>query len=243
MPSVSERDLESLLERADTLAPAETQRLFAGLTGDINERTRADGQFWLQYVHTRDEADSLRSVKPFPLHLEYLRELWEVLVSDNLVVVAKSRQMLVSWCVAAFCVWTARSKPHQAVYWQAQKQEDAVGMVCAPEGAQQARCQFIEANLPPWMRVSIKPIEGRLQYPNGSTIQALAGGADKVRGKTASVIVLDEFAHMLDQQQIYTSVAPLVQKGAKLIIVSTPNGSGNTFATLFHGRPVTGTVA
>jgi phage FluMu gp28-like protein len=236
---LSERDLEQLLAKVDTLAPAEAQRLFAGLVQDICARASIDGLFWLRYVSTRDEADPSSSVKPFPLHLEYLRQLWSVFTDRNLVVVAKSRQMLVSWVVAAFCVWTARSKPHQAVFWQAQKQEDAVNMVCNPEGAQLARCQFIEANLPTWMRIPVRPVEGRMVYPNGSFIQALAGGADKIRGKTASVIVLDEFAHMLDQQQIYTSVAPLVQKGAKLLIVSTPNGSANTFATLYHGRPVT----
>lgn len=241
-PSPSKRELQALLERVDTLPAAEAQKLFVGLTADINRRCAEDGLEWLSWVVTRDEADPAHSVKPFPLHLEYLRDLWGVFGAENLVVVAKSRQMLVSWVVAAFAVWTARSKPHQAVYWQAQKQEDAVGMVCAPEGAQQARCQFIEANLPPWMRIPVKPVEGRLQYPNGSVIQALSGGADKIRGKTASLIVLDEFAHMLDQQQIYTSVVPLVQKGAKLLIVSTPNGSGNTFATLYHGRPVTANV-
>ena len=220
------------------MAPAEAASLFAGLVAGINERARADGLFWLRYVTTRDEADPANSTKPFPLHLDYLRDLWGVFNDKPLVVVAKSRQMLVSWVVAAFCVWTARSKPHQAVFWQAQKAEDAVSMVCAPEGAQMARCQFIEAHLPAWMRVAVKPVEGRLVYPNGSVIQALAGGADKIRGKTASVVVLDEFAHMMEQQQIYTSVAPLVQKGAKLIIVSTPNGSSNTFATLWHGHPV-----
>src|SRR6185295_3916268 len=237
-PSPSKRELQALLERVDTLPAGEAQKLFAGLTADINRRCAEDGLEWLSWVVTRDEADPANSVKPFPLHLDYLRDLWGVFNAENLVVVAKSRHMLVSWVVAAFAVWTARSKPHQAVYWQAQKQEDAVGMVCAPEGAQQARCQFIEANLPPWMRVPVKPVEGRLQYPNGSVIQALSGGADKIRGKTASLIVLDEFAHMLDQQQIYTSVVPLVQKGAKLLIVSTPNGSGNTFSVLYHGRPL-----
>ena len=226
------------MARADSMAPSEAARLFAGLVAGINERARADGLFWLRYVTTRDEADPANATKPFPLHLDYLRDLWGVFNEKPLVVVAKSRQMLVSWVVASFCVWTARSKPHQAVFWQAQKAEDAVSMVCAPEGAQMARCQFIEAHLPTWMRVPVKPVEGRLVYPNGSVIQALAGGADKVRGKTASVIVLDEFAHMMEQQQIYTSVAPLVQKGAKLIIVSTPNGSSNTFATLWHGHPV-----
>lgn len=202
----------------------------------LKHQADVDGEFWLRHVVTRDEADPAHSVKPFPVHLEYLRELWQLFTERNLVVIAKSRQMLVSWVVAAFCVWTARSKPHQAVYWQAQKAEDAVSMVCAPEGAAMARCQFIEAHLPEWLRQDVKPIQGVLQYPNGSFIQALAGGADKIRGKTASLVVLDEFGHMAEQKEIYMGVAPLIQKGAKAIIVSTPNGTGNYFSTLWHGR-------
>jgi len=161
-------------------------------------------------VLTRDEADPHHSVKPFPTELEYLVQLWGLFSERNLVVIAKSRQMLVSWVVAAYCVWTARSKPHQAVYWQAQKAEDAVSMVCAPDGAAQARCQFIEAHLPEWLRQDVRPVQGVLQYPNGSFIQALAGGADKIRGKTASLVVLDEFAHMAEQKEIYMGVAPLI---------------------------------
>ena len=233
MPSSPPIDWKKVLREheAGRLGAAEVLAL-------LRHRSNEDGLFWLKFVLTRDEADPGHSIKPFPVHLGYLREFWTVLHDHSLVVVAKSRQMLVSWAVAAFCVWTARSKPHQAVYWQAQKAEDAVSMVCAPEGATQARCQFIEANLPEWMRVPIKPVEGRLQYPNGSCITALAGGADKIRGKTASLIVLDEFAHFDEQQGVYTSIAPLIQKGAKAVIVSTPNGSTNLFATLFHGRDV-----
>lgn len=231
------RDPEALAQRLGSVdgGPAALVQL-------LRDRCAADGLYWLKFVLTRDEADPANAVKPFPLHLEYLKQLWGVFSTRNLVVVAKSRQMLVSWAVAAFAVHTARSRPHQAVYWQSQKQEDAVSMVCSPEGAQMARCQFIEANLPDWLKQSIKPVEGRLVYPNGSVIQAVAGGSDKIRGKTASLIIEDEFAHMPEQNDIYTTVAPLVQKGAKLIIVSTPNGSNNIFATLYHGRPVAATA-
>ena len=43
---------------------------------------------------------------------------------------------------------------------------------------------------------------------------------------------------MEDQEGVYLSVAPVVQKGAKAFFVSTPNGTSNQFATLYHGRPV-----
>ena len=187
---------------------------------------------------TRDEADPNQSVKPFPLHLEYLVRLWGLLDSRQCVVIAKSRQMLISWVVAAYAVWHARSKPNQAIFWQAQQWEDAKNMTCHPKGASMGRCQFIEANLPAWMRQNITPLEGRLQYPNGSFVQALPGGASKIRGNTPSVYISDESAHQEEQEGVFTAVAPLIQKGAKAFFISTPNGTSNMFATLFHGRPV-----
>lgn len=213
-------------------------KLYTQTTAAIKEECNKDGLFWLRFVHTRDEADPNEASKAFPVDLDYVRELWSILATKNSVVIAKSRQMLVSWCLAAFCVWHARSKSNQAVFWQTKAWEDAVAMVCMPSGGFQGRCQFIEDNLPRWLKAEYKPSEGRMQYPNGSIIQALSGGADKVRGKVVSVLVEDEFAYQDDQDGVYTAVSPLMQKGSKVFFVSTPNGSGNCFATLYHGRPV-----
>src|SRR5258705_9722573 len=114
----SERDLGLLADRVDGLSELDRGVLFRGLVDAAKDRASTDGLFWLRFVLTRDEADSARSVKPFPLHLEYLRELWGVLADQQCVVVAKSRQMLVSWAVAAYCVWTARNRANSAVFWQ-----------------------------------------------------------------------------------------------------------------------------
>ena len=232
----------------DLLTPAEWQQLEkAHANGRVTDQeilavTRHhcehDGTFWLRYVQTRDEADPSAAQKPFPIHLDYIKQLWWIFDNSRFGVIAKSRQMLVSWCIAAHSVWWARHKPNQAVYYQTKAFEDAIAMVAMPEGGFEGRCQFIETHLPSWMQVRMKISEGRIQYPNGSIIQALAGGADKIRGKTASRIYEDEFAFQDDQDGVYTAVAPLMQKGAAAFFISTPNGSGNLFATLYHGRPV-----
>ena len=237
-PVLSEADLRRLLAKVDTLQPEQARVLLQGLAEEINERCAQDGIFWLRFVKTRDEADPSSSVKPFPVHLEYTTEIWRELVTKQRVVIAKSRQMLISWLIACFCVWWARYKPNQAIYWQTKKWEDATAAICLPAGGVKARCQFIEDNLPAWMRVAYKPIDGQMEYPNGSIIKALAGGADQIRGKVASIVVEDEFAFAEDQDGVYTSVAPLIQKGAKAFFISTPNGTDNMFATLYHGRSV-----
>ena len=238
LEDIERAGLEQALLKVDGLDAKQASMLQAGLIPDLLQRCHEDGLFWLRWVQTRDEADPGHSVKPFPTHLDYLRSLWQLLVQHQCVVVAKSRQMLVSWAVAAFCCWWARFQANQAIYWQTQQWEDACAMICQPVSKPMGRCQFIEANLPEWMRQDLKPSEGCLTYPNGSAIYALPGGADKIRGKVASVIIQDEFAMQLEATGVYTACAPLIQKGAKFIAVSTPNGSSNTFATLYHGRPV-----
>jgi len=238
LSSLSHGQLLKLLSKVDSLSDDQSRALLSALGREVNERCAQNGLFWLRFVHTRDESDPERAVKPFPVHLAYVQDLWGILVRDQRIVIAKSRQMLVSWVMACFVTWWARYKGNQAVYWQTKAYEDAVAMICMPSGGFQGRCQFIEDNLPVWMKIPYKPSEGRIQYPNGSIIQGLAGGADKIRSKVASLIVEDEFAYQEDQDGVYTAVAPLIQKGAKAIFVSSPNGAGNMFATLFHGHPV-----
>ena len=231
--------LDELLEKAESLPREGARALLGHLTVKILEKCAQDGLFWLKFVKTRDEADPDVPVKPFPVEKDYVKDLWADLLVPQPTIVAKSRQMVVSWELCAFCVHWARFKPHQAVYWQTKAWKDALGMVCMPSGGFTGRCQFIEENLPPWMRKPFKPSEGRMQYPhNGSMIQALSGGADQIRGTTPSLLIEDEFAHQEDQDGVYTAVAPLIQKKSKIVFASTPNGSDNQFATLYHGRPV-----
>ena len=202
------------------------------------DQCQRDGEVFLRFVRTRDEADSEQAVKSFPGHMEYLSELWKVLARDQRVVIAKSRQMMVSWIVCAFCIWWARFKPHQAVYWQSQQWKDACGMVAQADGQTMGRCQFMEANLPAWLKVAVKTQEGLISYPNGSFIQAVAGGADQIRGKVFSLAVEDEAAKQEEFTGVYQTIAPLLQKGSRCIVIGTPNGTSNMFATLYHGRPV-----
>lgn len=224
--------LQALIGKIDENTAA---GLLPAIHAEINKRCSTDGLYWLSYVSTVDEADRNNPVKPFPLEKEYISALWKVLTSSKRVVLAKSRQMTASWLMCAYCVWQARYHPHTAIYWQAQKDDDANSMVALP-GQAEGRMQFIESHLPGFLRQKIKTAEGRIVWPNASFVQALAGGANQIRGRVFSVYVGDEFAFQEEARGVYTAIAPLLQKGSQIVLVSTPNGGPpNTFASLFHG--------
>lgn len=70
-----------------------------------------------------------------------------------------------------------------------------------------------------------------VQFPNGSRITALPANPDTARGFSANVL-LDEFAFHQDSKKIWGAVFPIVSKGFKLRVVSTPNGKNNKFYEL-----------
>ena len=239
-PVIASETLARVRGHLPEMSPEEARMALVCLGGQVRERCQTDIAIFGHFVRTRDEADPVTPVKPLPMQLDYLRRLLALLASEQRLAIVKSRQLLVSWAACVYMVWRARFTPHQHVIYQTQNWPDAVKMVAMPgSGGFLGRCEFIERHLPPWLTVPIETTEGRVTYPqNGSLIEALPGGADKVRGKTASVIVLDEMAFLEDAKGTYTAIAPLVQKGAHLVLISTPNGAeGNVFYHLWHGTP------
>ena len=230
-------------QRYENLPPGERRAAYRAIQSEALKRCGENGLFFAQFVKTRDEVDPENTVKPFPIHLPYVQELWRELASNSKVAIAKSRQMFMTWIACTFAVWSARRAPNQLVVLQTQTWPDATKLVSVAGGDRDAaylgRCQFIERNLPTWLKVRVKEQEGMLSYPDlGSVIEALPGGADKIRGKVPSVVILDEFATHEEAWGEWTALAPLIQKAAKVIIISTPNGSeGNAIYHIWHGTP------
>lgn len=226
--------------RLADLPPDKAEALLRAVHGEVLARCQTDGWFWTGFVRTKDEADPAASTKAFPQSLEYVRDYWQLMATKPRIAVAKSRQMFITWATCAYMVWLARFHGNTAVLYQTQSEDDANGMVSVAgsthDGGYFGRCQFIERHLPVWMQQPIRDPEGVITYPNGSIIRALPGGAHKIRGKTGTLIVLDEMAFLEEAKGSYTAIAPLVQKGAHLIGISTPNGgAGNFFYHLWHG--------
>ena len=73
--------------------------------------------------------------------------------------------------------------------------------------------------------------------PGGSRIIGLPANPDTARGFSANVF-LDEFAFHRDSRAIWKALFPVISRGYKLRVVSTPNGKSNKFYDLLSGGRV-----
>lgn len=99
-------------------------------------------------------------------------------------------------------------------------------------------------NLPKWMQQGVVEWNKHsIHLENGSKVRVNATSASAIRGQSANIVIIDEFAFISPNiaEEFFSSVFPTITSGktTKLIIVSTPNGL-NMFYKLWndseHGR-------
>lgn len=116
----------------------------------------------------------------------------------------------------------------QALEWMMKAREHAEAFQVAIDGYQEER-DSSEALL--------KAAE--IRWPNGSRVLAIPANPSTARGYSANLL-LDEFAFHEDPDAIWRAMYPAISnplKGQyKLRVVSTPNGLGNKFASLWNGE-------
>lgn len=74
-----------------------------------------------------------------------------------------------------------------------------------------------------------------VELPNGSRIISLPANPDTVRGFSGNVY-LDEFAFHRDSREIWRAMYPMVTRGHKVRITSTPNGKQNMFYEIWSAK-------
>lgn len=212
--------------------PAQLKQLMAELQKAYlpteEARCASDGWYWVRHhVKTRDEAAGAdKSVMPFPGE-PALEAIWGVLQHSpsKLIVIAKSRQIMVSWVTCAYALWRARFYPNRQIVWQTKKEDDAKDMVSyGADRLDEARMQFIESHLPGWMAKKRRFRDGQIIYDNGSKIVAVPEGGNQVRSKTTSLVVIDEAAFQDQFRSAMTAALPLLNKESRMVAISTANG-------------------
>lgn len=223
------------------------------------ERGFTDSGLWtfLNYVYTKDshETDGDPRKKLPVAEKVYLQIIFLSMLACPELYIPKSRQMMVSWAIAAYAVWRAMRNPHREVVYQTKKEEDAHGMVTkGRKNPAAGRMDFIMHHLPQFIadphviggagngvgQLTLSPEQtdkNGVPVPwYGSTITAVPGGADQVRGKTLSDYFGDECAFMPDFGETMAAVNPALKGGGRAVCASSVF-SGSEFNAMVLESP------
>jgi phage FluMu gp28-like protein len=219
---MSETQIKAKLEGMTQEEVMELDRLTA--VQEVQQASK-DLFFYLEnFVYTQDEHDMVQPIKRLPMHKQYLRELAQYFLDEPLLLIEKSRQMMVTWLMIACNLWDAQFHLGRRIFFQSKKENDANHLV--------DRAKMIYDNYPPHYKAVIEQLYPmrepraylRMEFGKSqSIIQGTPQGADVIRQYTASRVFSDEMAFQEKAEEAYIAAKPTIVGGGKFVGVSTPN--------------------
>jgi len=100
-----------------------------------------------------------------------------------------------------------------------------------------SRITLMLEHLPFFLQPGCKAVnKGSIEFSNNSKIISAATSSSAIRGMSVSCLYCDEFSHIPNADEFYTSVFPTITSGkeSKVLISSTPNGVGNLFHRIWE---------
>jgi hypothetical protein len=93
--------------------------------------------------------------------------------------------------------------------------------------------------LPKWLKPGVLTWnKGCIELTNGCRVEGCPTSPDAARSKSANILIFDEIAFCPPNicDEVWASVYPIVSsaKGTKVIVVSTPNGTGNLYYEIWQ---------
>lgn len=182
---------------------------------------RAHPKYFLKYAtYTKDGNNIDNPCRKFPYHLEYHQEIADLWYANTKFIIIKSRQMQITWTMLAMHLWLGLTGPDREIYFRRQNFDDAQKLL--------DDMVYIYNHIPEsvWPKEFLPTIhckEGIVSFPEINTnFYAISSGRDKMRGRTPTAVLLDEYAFQDDDAQVYQTLKPSLQGGARISIVSTP---------------------
>lgn len=222
-------------QRAKQLQQSQTERESQQLrlADQAGEATRNPYVWATQHTETYNEhwieEGRPSPYEPFP-SWPYIGDLFDVLESERIVWIEKSRDLMISWVCVAYLTLQAMIVPERGVLLQTQKLEKIKQLI------KYAKCLY--RRQPQWLRDAFplsKPIESQsdlsLTFRHGGHIIGIPGGADQVRSYHPWGYLLDEASFVADAGEAFNEALAAV-KGK--IILNSSAGPG-WYADARHG--------
>lgn len=151
----------------------------------------------------------------------------------RLIAVVKARQIGLTELASVLAVMVALSKPKSDVWLLGVNHEGSKEILWRAKSWYEA-LKIEKGKLIPDI---ISESTEQITFANKSRITALPCSAKATRGKTGTLI-LDEFAHVQNDEEIWTAIAPVISSSAKLrlLMFSTPFGERGVFWRAVNGK-------
>jgi hypothetical protein len=188
---------------------------------------------WAQTLDSHDEGK--QTVKTFP-NKEYIKQMVNLWLTENLLLVPKSRQMMMSWLFTSLYLWDTMFHQGRLTFFQSKKADDADDLV--------KRSKFVWDHLPKFLKryyhngkfhnLECNPqnrgqhVYCKMMFPDiNSEIRGIPEGGDIIRMHTASGILADEMAFQPEAEAAYTAAKPTLSSKGRFTGLST--AEDNTF--------------
>jgi len=191
--------------------------------------------FLRHFVWTCDQHDKDNPVKQFPVDRVYIPVMTNLWEHNLLLVIAKSRQMMMTWLFCALYLWDTMFHQGRLTILQSKREDDAIGNKDIGSGLM-GRSKFILEHIPGRQLLLPKYTEkaNELVFPElNSALLAIPQGANIIRQQTASGIFSDEAAFQEEFEQSYVAATPCLRGGGRMTVLSTPN-PGSFMQKLYH---------
>lgn len=189
------------------------------------KRAQRDLHYFLKkMVRTQDEHDIDSPTKPLPMEKPHLQDMAQLFLDEPLMLIEKSRQMMITWIMVACHLWDAQFHEGRRIFVQSKKEKDANHLI--------DRAKFIYKNYPePYKTVIHHMFPAKtpmaylkLEFPkNNSVLEGTPQGEAVLRQYTASRILSDEMAFQEKAEEAFIAAKPTVVGGGGFIGLTTPN--------------------
>lgn len=153
-------------------------------------------------------------VKLYPYQKDFLKD------TSTFRIIMKARQLGLSWVIALEGLVYALIKPYQTILFISSGEEAAKRVL-------NYVYSFIHG-----MEIKPKLLVNSLtecKFANQSRIISLPNNSRTCRGYSADRVYCDEFAQLLNDNDILTAIQPSISRGGCISILSTPRGRANRF--------------
>ena len=196
---------------------------------------RADPWYAIErgWVITQDEhpPEGVPAVRPFPAK-DSLRATMVMMLTEQRGMMAKTRQLMITWLVAWLLLWDAITVEGRLNIIQGKRLDD---VMAKGQKSVLGRIRFMRKHLPAFLQPEV--LEENMtseSYANGSTIEALPEGGAVVRSRTPSRMLMDEVCFHESGESNWNAANPAA---GWLWAVSTPNGHEFLWRQADRDRP------